>query len=397
MGFQIIHWSYRNRLTIHLSKLDVLFLVDLIFCSTLKGTRFLEILKNGAGILLSLDAIQDFFNCHDVSRKTHNDYQKIRTDQRFRNVRLDFYAIILLTAVIVEPLFRASLCLESEVKKYKDVLEHAIEICELEDMDEKLDIMLDSKTYSPELHSFEKLDRLQQNVFAMTEDMSADDEERVKYILDLSSKILANSLKMANASIIEADLSEIRSGAVHHNNFAESSFSKLDYIERSRQNLSFLNKETLIMSQSNGFIEWFDSLEQERKSKLLDRSRQLVSTMITMVKTQQSLEDELRIDLERRETAEITRQRNRRASLKSELLDSLGGCIPHSQADYASELALFLEMNINLSERDFLRQLLQLKKLENDGARPAKMFTLSVKGKALSTENLRQKFFVLIE
>ena len=151
------------------------------------------------------------------------------------------------------------------------------------------------------------------------------------------------------------------------------------------------------MSQSNGFVEWFESMEEEDQSILLDKSRKLVSNMLQTIRAQHSLEEELRVDLERQETAEITRQKNRRAALKSELIDSLGGCIPHSKADYSSELALFLDMNIGSSERDFLRQLLQLKKLENDGVLPLKMFTLSVKGQALSTENLRQKLFVLIE
>ena len=89
------------------------------------------------------------------------------------------------------------------------------------------------------------------------------------------------------------------------------------------------------------------------------------------------------------------RGRNSLKLQKSSLLTSLGGCNPQTEESYHRELRNFLAQNNRKREKDFLRLILQLKKLESDGAKPVKAFSCSLKGKPLSTAELRQKLFNL--
>ena len=301
----------------------------------------------------------------------------------------------MITAGVIEPLMRASLCLENEVRNYKRVLLTAIDLCEISDDEEQYEALCELSVSSPALYSFFKPDPLQDRVLNCLNNLSFEEEERLMFIVSLSLRTLGNSLRMANSTLIEAELTDVQDNAVHHNNFAESAFSKLDFIERSRQNLTFLNKETIILSQSNGLIQWLDSLDSTDKSNVLRESRNMVNCVTELMRNSQISEDQLRMDIHREEVNEHARKKQLKASKKSSLLTSLGGCNPQTEESYHRELRNFLAQNNRKREKDFLRLILQLKKLESDGAKPVKAFSCSLKGKPLSTAELRQKLFNL--
>ena len=116
----------------------------------------------------------------------------------------------------------------------------------------------------------------------------------------------------------------------------------------------------------------------------------MVNCVTELMRNSQISEDQLRMDIHREEVNEHARKKQLKASKKSFLLTSLGGCNPQTEESYHRELRIFLAQNNRKREKDFLRLILQLKKLESDGAKPVKAFSCSLKGKPLSTAELHK-------
>ena len=70
----------------------------------------------------------------------------------------NYFALVVVTVAIVEPLMRASLVLETNILRYKMVLMSAIELASDPDSDKKLESLLSTESSAPPLHFFVKLD-----------------------------------------------------------------------------------------------------------------------------------------------------------------------------------------------------------------------------------------------
>ena len=80
----------------------------------------------------------------------------------------------MITAGVIEPLMRASLCLENEVRNYKRVLLTAIDLCEMSDNQEQYEALCELSVSSPALYSFFKPDPLQDRVLNCLNNLSFD-------------------------------------------------------------------------------------------------------------------------------------------------------------------------------------------------------------------------------
>ena len=298
---------------------------------------------------------------------------------------------------IVEPLMRASLCLETNILRYKLVLMSAIELASDSDPDKKLENLLSTETSAPPLHFFVKPDSHQQKVLDRFERFSEDEKARVIHIVHESTLILSESLESCNAALITTEFGDITSQAIHNNNYCERSFSIMDYLGRTRQNLSFCNRESITLAKTNKFFEWFDQLTSADQFQMLTRGVEMTSSAQEFLKNHAAQETRIRRELEEQDRINDASRRQKRDSDLSILLEELENCVPYRKDDYDACLALFKRSNSGSSELSFLKKQLKLRKLQSNGALPNNLFTVSHQGRALSLSAIRDKFFALFD
>ena len=272
----------------------------------------------------------------------------------------------------------------------------AIELASDPDSDKKLENLLSTESSAPPLHHFVKPDSHQQKVLGRFESFSEDEKARVLYIVHESTLILSESLESCNAALITTEFSDITSQAIHNNNYCERSFSIMDYLGRTRHNLSFCNRESITLAKTNRFFEWFDTLPSTDQFEMLRRGVEMTSSAQDFLKIHAAQETRIRRALEEQDRLNDASRRQKRDSDLAILLAELENCVPYYREDYDACLALFKRSNSGSSELSFLKKQLKLRKLQSNGALPNHMFTVSHQGRALSLSAIRDKFFALL-
>ena len=373
------------------------FLIPVPFLILIIGTRFIEITKNGAMLYLFRHAITEFFTQSPiVSVQAAREFSALRNCVYFDNLREDLYAIVLVTVAIVEPLMRASLVLETNILRYKLVLMSAIELARESDFEKKFENLLSTESSAPPLHFYVKADEHQQRVLDRIESFSEDQRARVIHIVHESTLVLSESLESCNAALMTTEFTDITSRAIHHNNYCERSFSVMDYLGRTRQNLSFCNRESITLAKTNKFFGWFDQLELEDQFQMLSRGCQLTKNAQEFLEKNAAQETNIHRELEEQDRLNEAVRREKRDSDQATLVAELENCVPYRREDYQACLALFKRSNPSLNELSFLKKQLKLRKLQSNGALPNQLFTVSSQGRPLSLSAIREKFFALL-
>ena len=169
----------------------------------------------------------------------------------------------------------------------------------------------------------------------------------------------------------------------------------MDYLGRTRQNLSFCNRESITLAKKNRFFEWFDTLTSEDQFQMLSRGVEMTSSAQDFLEKNAAQETRIRRELEKQDRLNDAVRRQKRDSDLASLLEELGNCVPYHRENYDACLALFKRSNPSSSELSFLKKQLKLRKLQSNGALPNNLFTVSHQGRALSLTAIRDKFFAL--
>ena len=170
----------------------------------------------------------------------------------------------------------------------------------------------------------------------------------------------------------------------------------MDYLGRTRHNLSFCNRESITLAKTNRFFEWFDTLPSTDQFEMLRRGVEMTSSAQDFLKIHAAQETRIRRALEEQDRLNDASRRQKRDSDLAILLAELENCVPYYREDYDACLALFKRSNSGSSELSFLKKQLKLRKLQSNGALPNHMFTVSHQGRALSLSAIRDKFFALL-
>jgi len=197
----------------------------------------------------------------------------------------------------------------------------------------------------------------------------------------------------ASSVIIDDELSQLPENAILHNNDCEGSFGMLDYVNRTKQNLSFLFKETIVMSVKNDFFVYFDGLRPNDQKLMLKKAHQEQERVLDVVKEDGITEATLRQE-RAEETINATTAKCAAMAKKEFELRRMIGVVPSCQAEYKNCLNSFIEKS-NSTEWMFLKFVLQLQKLVDKRNMSASAFTVSHGGIKLSTSALRDKLFCL--
>ena len=372
-------------------------LLPVSFLTLILGTRFIEITKNGAMLYLFRNAITEFFTQSPVvSVQAAREFSALRNSVYFDHLREDLFAIVLVTVAIVEPLMRASLVLETNILRYKMVLMSAIELANDCDFDRKFENLLSTETSAPSLHFYVKADDHQQRVLDRIDSFSEAQRARVVHIVHESTLILSESLESCNAALMTTEFTDITSRAIHNNNYCERTFSVMDFLGRTRQNLSFCNRESITLAKTNRFFDWFDQLTLADQFQMLNRGCQLTSSAHEFLERNAAQETTIRRELEEQDRLNDAARREKRDSDQATLLTELKNCVPYRKEDYEACLALFKRSNPSSSELSFLKKQLKLRKIQSNGALPNQSFTVSNQGRPLSLSAIRDKFFALL-
>lgn len=324
-------------------------------------------------------------------------YSDLINSSLYEFIRPDLFSVVLVTVSLIEPLMRASLVLEDQVHSYKAVLMEVIEISRNEDAEEKFDQLRTIGDISPSLSKYVQPSELQRTVLQRYDFFDEKECARVIYIIDEATRQLASSLASANATLIEADFQDIADGAIHTNNACERAFSLMDFLGRSRQNLSFTGRETICLTKANRFFTQFDKLSSSEQIQLLDKARNLAYAAKNLIQDHQHEEERLRQKMEEEERAAETARRKRKDDLKARLIKDLHGYVPYFSADYGMCWTFYRRHHPQAKEFNFLKKLLKLKKIESNGNLSPGSFTCSYKGKLLSLDRVRAKLVQLLD
>ena len=349
-------------------------------------------------IYLFRHAINEFFTeSPAVSVQAAREFSVLKHSVFYDNLREDLLALVLVTVTLVEPLMRASLVLETDILQYKLVLTSAIELARDSDFEKKFDNLLSTESSAPPLYHFVKPDSHQQKVLDRLETFSDDERARVVHIVHEATLILSESLESCNATLITTEFGDITARAIHNNNYCERSFSVMDYLGRTRQNLSFYNRESITLSKTNKFFEWFDQLALPDQFQMLIRGKDLTSCAQDFLNKNAAQENNIRRELEKQDRLNDAARRQKRDSDQAMLATELENCVPYHKEDYDACLTLFKASNPGTGELSFLKKLLKLRKLQSNGALPNQSFTVSQQGRPLSLSAIREKFFALFD
>ena len=272
-----------------------------------------------------------------------------------------------------------------------------INVASNEDAEEKFDLLRTIGDSFPSILKYIQPSELQRTVLERYDTFNEKECARALFIVDEATRQLANSLESANATLIEADFQDIADGAIHTNNACERAFSLMDYLGRSRQNLSFTGRETICLSKANRFFTAFDKLSSDKQIQLLNRARDLTYAAKNLIQGHQQEEERLRQRMEEEEReAEIAR-RKRKDDVKARLIQDLHGFVPYLSTDYDTCWNSYRRRHPQVKEFDFVKKLLKLKKIESNGKLSPGSFTCSYKGKLLTLDRVRSKLLQLLD
>ena len=312
-------------------------------------------------------------------------------------LEVDLCVVSFLNSFICEVLFRASLCCEAKVLQYKTVLQELIRICSLEDDIEIVDTLLNSET-NQILAPFVRLSGKHKWVLSKIEGFSVEGKRRFSHLIEVSCARLATVLNSANSCLLESELDEIQSNVLVNNNNCERAFAVMDYVSRTRSNLSYINKETVVLCQLNGFVSYFNSLSSFEQKDLFESSKVLVQAIRGFLDRYHVDEQQLRQDSIRDRLQEAQSRLNKDQEKAREIRNSLNEDIPYSASSYQAKWSKYHRDNPGISEFQYLKKLLVLKKIElREKNLPARNFTTSFSGKLLTVAELRAKLFNLFE
>ena len=213
--------------------------------------------------------------------------------------------------------------------------------------------------------------------------------------ISLISKVketLVQSILKIHATMIENDFDGYLNNASLNNNSCERSFGMLDYINRTKANMNFLLKETRVMAKMNNFFGSYYRKSKEDQSSMWWKAEKIQESVLEIVKDCDSSEETLRRKISK-EALKFQKQKldvfNQKIDM---LLKKLDQCIPSHPFQYQSMKMNYLNLNKDSNEVEYLKALLQLKKMQSPKL-PSKAFTTYQNKKLLPIEELKQKYF----
>ena len=102
----------------------------------------------------------------------------------------------------------------------------------------------------------------------------------------------------------------------------------MDYVSRPRSNLSYINKESVVLYQLNGFVSHFNSLSSSEQKHLFETSKKLVQDIRGFLDRFHVDEQQLREDAvrDRLQEAQMRLTKDKEKVLK--IKNSLRGYLP---------------------------------------------------------------------
>ena len=166
----------------------------------------------------------------------------------------------------------------------------------------------------------------------------------------------------------------------------------LDNINRRKANMNFLLKETRVMAKMNNFFGSYYRKSKEDQSSMWWKAEKIQESVLEIVKDCDSSEETLRRKISK-EALKFQKQKldvfNQKIDM---LLKKLDQCIPSHPFQYQSMKMNYLNLNKGSNEVEYLKALLQLKKMQSPKL-PSQAFTAYQNKKLLPIEELKQKYF----
>jgi len=361
----------------------------------LTGVRFNENISDSANILVILDGVHAFVESVEVSDGFAADFQSLCSNSNFKHVQEDLTVLVLFNAFYFECAYRAIVNVNTKVAEYKQLLNKMLEIFRL-DSDECFDL-LKLGNELPFIEKFYHPSEFQLEVITNIDNYDEDQLARVKVMVELVKGQMEDSIYSINAVLFDNEFEGDMNNASLNNNACESGFGLLDYYNRTKINLSFLFKETIIMAVKNKFFESFDRKSPTEQKEMMKKAGNQANKLYDMIKKNDEIEETLQLDNE----AEARRARVECREMQQLRITSLRGkianIVPSGEGDYDRCLADYLCSVKPANETLYLKSLLHLLKLTLKNKKlPAKSFTVSADRKPLVIAALRVKLFKLL-
>ena len=157
-------------------------------------------------------------------------------------------------------------------------------------------------------------------------------------------------------------------------------------------NMDFLLKETRVMAKMNNFFSSYYRKSTEEQNRMWWKAEKVQENVLEIVKDCDSSEEALRRKMSE-EALSFQKQKLDAINQKIESLQKkLDKCIPSHPFQYDNMKTNYLTLNKGSNEVEYLKALLQLKKMQSPKL-PSKAFTAYKNKKILPIEQLKQKYF----
>ena len=307
----------------------------------------------------------------------------------------DLAVLVLFNVFYFECAYRAIVKTDTKVAEYKTLLFKMLEIFRL-DADDCFDMLKLGKKL-PFIEKFYHPSDIQLDVITTIDGYDEDQLIRVKAMVDMIKEQIVNSILSINAVLIANEFEGDMNNASLNNNACESSFGMLDYINRTKKNLSFLFKETIVIAVKNKFFESFDRKSVTEQEAMLKKANIQYNEIIKIIKQNDATEESIKLDNETAARQARLECHEMKKLKEKNLREKIYDLVPCDTEAYDQCLAEYLCIAKRSTETVYIKSLLQLLKLCLANKKlPAKSFTLSSKNKALSVDALRIKLFKLL-
>ena len=162
---------------------------------------------------------------------------------------------------------------------------------------------------------------------------------------------------------------------------------------------TFLFKETIVLAKTNKFFDWFEAKTEDEQSNLMKMAHTKNKELMTIIKANDSIEDEIRLKESKEREEFNTQRKSARKNKAAKLTADLFNCVPATKCQYQLEFQKFSKLVSGAdTERKFIELNLKLQKIKTVARKlPAKSFTVSERGEKLQIDSLRKKLLDILQ
>ena len=260
---------------------------------SLTGVRFLEIVNSADKILLQFQAHNDFIATLPDNDELKVEFEQLGTCHDYQWLKVDLFVIMLLNVSHFQICYKAIVDPSAKVNSYKQILEKFVAIFRL-DAEEVFDLLQRPQDL-PFFAPFFQPSTLQQEIMDQVTDFSVAEKQRAISVINLLKDQMVDSILKTNATLVSCEFEGVLQNCQLHNNQCERSFGLLKHVERTKENLSFIYKETTVVATSNNFFSWFEKKTAEEQAELWYLAQNKWQALMKIIKANEKLEDEIQL------------------------------------------------------------------------------------------------------